>query len=125
MIPATDSSTVSLDAMSGLDEARAWVSGDATATCLDGSTVKVVDDASGVEVVWTPAGTGSVLTITLDMRARTGKTSALTTVTVASGAPLTSEASAADVQSATGGAYYLSGDDAVLRLVGSTDVRIE
>ncbi len=125
LVPATDPSTVSMSAKAGFDEASAWVSGNATAAYLDGSTVAVIDDATGVEIVWTPMGTGNVLTITLDLRARAGKASALSSVTVASGSALTSVASAADVATATGGAYYLSGDSAVLRLVGASDVHVE
>jgi alpha-D-xyloside xylohydrolase len=125
LVPATDASTVSISAKAGFDEASAWVSGNATASYLDGSTVAITDDATGVEVVWTPMGTGNVLTITLDLRARTGKTSALSTVTAASGGALASVASAADVASATGSAYYLSGDSAALRLVGASDVHAE
>jgi hypothetical protein len=125
LVGSTDPSTVSLSARPGLAEAAAWVSGPATAGFLDGSKVAIQDTSAGVEVVWTPSGTGKVLTVTLDLRARTGKTAALTAVSVVSGAPLTAVTSAAAAQAATAGAAYLSGDQAVLRLVGPSDVRLQ
>ena len=50
---------------------------------------------------------------------------ALSTVSVLGGAAVPAVASAAAAQSAVGGAYYLSGDHAVLHLVGAADVRVE
>ncbi len=125
VVAATDPSTVSLGAKAGQAEASAWVSGPAVASFLDGSGVSVADGAGGVEVVWTPAGSGRAITLTLDLRARTGKTAALSSVSVLSGAAVPVVASAAAAQSAVGGAYYLSGDHAVLHLVGAADVRVE
>ena len=125
LVPATTAGTVSLDAMKGLDEASGWVSGPATAGFLDGSKLSITDGPSGVEVVWAPTGAGHVLTLTLNLQARTGKTAPLATVTSVSGAAPTSVASAALAQSATGAAFYLHGDTAVIRLEGASDVRVE
>ena len=121
---SSDPSTVSLSAMAGLDLASGWVSGPATATCLDGSVVTVADGASGVLVTWAPAGTGHTLTVTLDLSQRTGTTMPLTTVTAVSGAAPTAEPSAAAVTSATGSAYYLAGEEAVLQLASAGSVQI-
>jgi alpha-glucosidase (family GH31 glycosyl hydrolase) len=123
LVPSNDPSTVSLSALAGQDAASAWVRGAARATCLDGSTVSVTDDATGVLVTWAPSGTGSVMTMTLDLSQRSGTTSALTALNVVSGASLTEETSAANVSSATGAAYFLSGDQGALRMVGATTVR--
>jgi hypothetical protein len=123
LVPSNDPSTVSLSALAGQDAASAWVRGAARATCLDGSTVSVTDDATGVLVTWAPSGTGSVMTMTLDLSQRSGTTSALTALNVVSGASLTEETSAANVSSATGAAYFLSGDQGALRMVGATTYR--
>jgi alpha-glucosidase (family GH31 glycosyl hydrolase) len=124
LVASNDPSTVSLAAFAGQDAAAAWVLGNATATCLDGSVVSVTDDAMGVLVTWAPAGTGQTMTMTLDVSQRTGTTSPLTTVTVVSGAALTAETSSASVTSATGGAYWASGERVALRMVGAASVRI-
>ena len=83
----------------------------------------MTDDSQGVLVTWSPAGTGSTMTMTLDVSQRTGTTGALTTVTQTSGTSLTEETSAANVLSAPGAAVYLSGDQIMLRMVGPTTVR--
>ena len=124
LVASSDPSTVSLGAMAGQDAASAWVRGDASATCLDGSDITITDDASGVVVTWAPVGTGETLTITLDLSQRTGTTSALTHVSQTYGDSLTLESSAANVASAPVAAAYLAGNQAVLRLVGPTSVRL-
>jgi hypothetical protein len=68
-----------------------------------------------------PTWWASRLTIALDLSARTGKTTALSTVTMA-GQALTSEA---DVRNATGAAYFLSGNQLVMRLVGATEANVQ
>jgi alpha-glucosidase (family GH31 glycosyl hydrolase) len=125
LVASNDPSTVSLAALAGQDAAAAWVRGAASATCLDGSVVSVTDDAQGVLVTWSPAGTGNTMTMTLDLSQRTGTTSALTTVSQTFGTSLTDETSAANVLSAPAGAgaVYLSGDQVTLRMVGPTMVR--
>ena len=67
---------------------------------------------------------GETLTITLDLSQRTGTTSALTHVSQTYGDSLTLESSAANVASAPVAAAYLAGNQAVLRLVGPTSVRL-
>jgi alpha-D-xyloside xylohydrolase len=123
LVASNDPSTVSLSALAGQDAAAAWVRGAASSTCLDGSIVSMTDDSQGVLVTWSPAGTGSTMTMTLDVSQRTGTTGALTTVTQTSGTSLTEETSAANVLSAPGAAVYLSGDQIMLRMVGPTTVR--
>jgi alpha-D-xyloside xylohydrolase len=125
LVASDDPSTVSLSAMAGLDDASAWVSGPASAAYLDGSTVTIGDDASGVLVTWTPGGTGETLVITLDLSLRTGKTAPLSQVVTVSGPALTAEPSVASVQQAIVSASYLSGDQAALRLVGTASVRFQ
>jgi alpha-D-xyloside xylohydrolase len=125
MIASTDASTVSLSAMAGFDVARSWVSGNATASFPDGSTVTVNDDANDVEVIWTPMGTGNALTITVDLTAHGGQPGSISSVVVASGSALTNLGSTGNVGTATTGAYVLDGDTAVLRLFGASDVHIQ
>lgn len=125
LVPASSPGVVSLDAMTGLDTAMAWVSGPASASWLDGSEATVSDDASGVTLRWTPHGTGKVLTITLDLSARTGKKSPLGAVKTDAGSAPEEESTDAAVLAATSSAYALSGDHAVFRLSGATVVEIE
>jgi len=124
LVAATDPSTVSLAAMAGHDAASAWVRGPASATCLDGGVVRVADDASGVLVAWTPSSPGDTLTLTLDLSLRAGTSSPLVTVTTVSGSSVAVESSAGAVAAAAGAAGFLSGDQAVLRLVGPSSVRL-
>jgi len=123
LVPSNDPSTVSLSALAGHDAAAAWVHGNAQTTCLDGSVLSITDDAQGVLVTWSPAGTGNVMTMTLDLSQRSGTTSALTATSLVYGVSLTEEASAANVTSAAGAAFFLEDDQAVLRLVGPTALR--
>jgi alpha-D-xyloside xylohydrolase len=123
LVASNDPSTVSLSAFAGQDAAASWVRGAASATCLDGSTIAVSDDASGVRVTWTPVGTGNALTMTVDLSQRTGTSSPLTSLVAVSGAVPAQLSSAAAVTAATSSAYYLAGDQATLRLVGAGVVR--
>jgi alpha-D-xyloside xylohydrolase len=125
LVASDDPSTVSLSAMAGIDVASAWVAGPATATCLDGSTIAITDESSGVGVTWSPSGVGSVLTVTLDLSQRTGSSGPVSQVVSVSGASPVSEPSAAAVSTASANAYYLLGTEAVVRLVGAASVRIE
>jgi hypothetical protein len=124
LVASNDPSTVSLSAMAGKDVANGWVSGPASATCLDGSTLTVADDASGVQVTWSPAGTGNAMTVGLDLSQRTGGTTLPTQVVSVSGTTPVAETSVSAVASATGSAYYLSGSQVFLRLMGGASVRI-
>jgi alpha-glucosidase (family GH31 glycosyl hydrolase) len=125
LVASSDPSTVSLSAKEGQYVALGWVSGNASASWVDASSLAVTDTAGGVGVTWTPQGSARAVTLTLDLSQRTGtKATALTSVKVTSGQALTEEASSAAVTSATGGAYYLSGNQAVLNLVGATSVVI-
>jgi alpha-glucosidase (family GH31 glycosyl hydrolase) len=125
LVTANDPSTVSLSQMPGLDDAMAWVSGPASAQCLDGSQIAVTDVASGVTVSWSPTGTGQTLSMTVELSARLGGSTAPSQVVVVTGAPLSEETSAAAVLSATGSAWYLSGAQATLKLVGAAAVTFE
>jgi hypothetical protein len=125
LVASNDPSTVSLSAMAGTDDASAWVSGPASATCLDGSTISVADDSSGVAVTWAPNGTGNVLVMTVDVSARTGGSVPPSSIVPTSGGALTLETSAAAVASATTSAYYLSGTQATLRLEGAATVEFQ
>ena len=125
LVASNDPSTVSLSAMAGLDDASAWVSGNASATFLDGSTLAITDDASGVLVTWTPAGTGQTVFLTLGLSARTGKTTALSQVVTVTGPSLTTESTVSAVQMASTSASYMSGNQGAVRLVGASSVRFE
>jgi len=125
LVASDDPSTVSLSAMAGTDVASAWVSGPASTTCLDGSSLSIADTATGVLVTWAPSGTGNALVLTLDVSQRKGATFAPTQVVSVSGGPLTQETSAAAVSTATTSAFYLSGTQAVVRLVGAGAARLE
>jgi alpha-glucosidase (family GH31 glycosyl hydrolase) len=124
LVSASTPGTVSLDAKAGLDTASAWVSGPANASWPDGSTASLTDAAEGVTLTWKPSGTGRVLTITLDLSARTRK-GAPAEVTALSGAAVTQMATDADVEDAGGSAYHLSGEQATLRLDGPSQIEIE
>jgi alpha-glucosidase (family GH31 glycosyl hydrolase) len=125
LVSASEAGTVSLDAKAGLDTATAWVRGPASASFWDGSQVSVTDTSTGITVTWTPRGTGRVLTLTMDLGLRSGKSGALTTVKATSGSSPVEEASEAAVLAAKASAYHLSGNQAVLRLDGASVVTIE
>ena len=124
LVPSSDPGTVSLDARAGEDAASAWVRGPASATCLDGSVISVTDDATGVVVTWSPQTTGRSMTMTLDLSLRTSGTTLLAEPAVLSGQGLAAEGSAASVASAPGGAFYTSGSQFTLRLVGPASARL-
>jgi hypothetical protein len=125
LFASNDPSTVSAASMAQFAEAAAWVSGNASARTLDGGLIALVDDASGVTVNWTPSASGRFLTMTIDLSARTGKTSApLASVAVSSGS-IASVASEAQVRSATGNAYFLAGNKLVVRVDGANAVLVE
>jgi alpha-glucosidase (family GH31 glycosyl hydrolase) len=124
LVAASTPGTVSLDAKAGLDAASSWVKGPASASWPDGSALSIADAAAGVTLTWKPGGTGRVLLITLDMSARARK-GAPAEVKVLSGGAVARVATDADVLGATGSAYHLSGQQAVVRLDGASDIAIQ
>jgi alpha-glucosidase (family GH31 glycosyl hydrolase) len=124
LFASTDSSTVDVQSMAQFAEASAWVSGNASARTLDGGLIAIDDNASGVTINWTPSMSGRFLTITLDVSARTGKTTPLGNVTLSSGS-ITSASSEAAVRSATGNAYFLAGNKLVIRIDGNNAALVQ
>lgn len=124
LFASNDPSTVSATSMAQYAEASAWVSGNASARTLDGGLVVVMDDASGITINWTPSSSGRFLTATIDLSARTGKTAALTKVTLESGS-ITSANSEAAVRSASSNAYFLAGNRLVVRVDGANAVLVQ
>ncbi|MGH7284756.1 MAG: TIM-barrel domain-containing protein, partial [Polyangiaceae bacterium] len=125
LFPATDPSTVSVDALSGFAEALAWVSGGASATTYDGGQIAITDDASGVGISWTPKGPATTLTMTIDLAARTGKIARLTTATGTDGTNVRAATYQGDVTSSTDNAAFLSENMLYLRLVGAGAVIVQ
>ncbi|MEO8876504.1 MAG: TIM-barrel domain-containing protein, partial [Polyangiaceae bacterium] len=125
LFPANDPSTVSIDTVAGFSEASAWVSGPATATTYDGGKISIGDNAAGIDVQWQPSGTGNVLTIMVDLSARTGKGAPLTSVTGMAGDTIAQVDSEAEVRGSTGSAYFLAGNKLILRIVRASDVTIQ
>ncbi len=105
-------------------EARGWPSGAASARFDDGSAVSIADTAQGVGVTFLPGAFGTAIVATLDLRSRTGNTSALSHVVVGS-ADIPALGSEAEVRAATGSAYFLAGDSIVLRIAGAATAWIE
>ncbi|MEO8877191.1 MAG: hypothetical protein ABI461_16475, partial [Polyangiaceae bacterium] len=72
-----------------------------------------------------PSGTGRVLTVVVDLSARTGKAAPLTSVTGMAGNAVAQVDSEAEVRSSTGSAYYLAENKLILRIDRASDVTIQ
>ncbi len=105
-------------------EARGWPSGPASAAFDDLSQITLRDDSDGVTLTFVPGALATAIVCTLDLRSRTGKTAPLTHV-VSNGVDLPALGSEAEVRAATGSAYFLNGDQIVLRLAGGVTATIE
>lgn len=125
LFASTDSSTVSLASASAFAEASAWVSGPSSATTYGGGRIVVGDNASGVDIQWSPSAPETTLTIAVDLSARIGQTAPLTRITSSAGNAVTQVGSEAEVRSANGSAYYLAGNKLILRIDRASDVTLQ
>lgn len=121
LVPAASPGIVTLAQMASEMHARAWPMGASGPVILDDeATIAVTDDDHGVTVTWTPGQSARNLTIDVDVRERTGTSGPVSTVTTATGTPLTPVEGQAAVTASTGPAWALdaTAGHAWLRFVG-------